>query len=207
MKYDPEKHHRRSIRLRGYDYSRAGVYFVTICTQDRICMFGHVEHGQMRLNDAGCMVAAEWDALAARFPTVASDTFVVMPNHVHGIIVIAPHDPVGAGLVPAHDNVPAHDEINRATTRVAPTVGDIIGAFKSLSTVNYTHGVKTQRWPAFACRLWQRNYYEHIIRNEESLTRAQEYIMENPIRWEFDRVNPNRIADGQSPGDIESWAV
>jgi len=110
MPYDPNRHHRRSIRLKGYDYSQAGAYFITICTQDRACLFGKVVNGEMRLNDAGRMVLAEWNMLPERFPHVVLDAFVVMPNHVHGIVVItnpATDDTattaptiVGTGLVP-----------------------------------------------------------------------------------------------------------
>ena len=110
MPYDPNRHHRRSIRLKGYDYSQAGAYFITICTQDRACLFGKVVNGEMQLNDAGRMVLAEWNMLPERFPHVVLDAFVVMPNHVHGIVVItnpATDDTattaptiVGTGLVP-----------------------------------------------------------------------------------------------------------
>ena len=182
MGFDPERHHRRSLRLKGYDYTQAGAYFVTICTQDRACLFGEVVGDAMRLNDAGRMVVAEWERLAKRFPGVELDAFVVMPNHVHGILVIT--DPVGAGLVPAHDG---------ATTRVAPTVGDIVGAFKSRTTVGYIHGVKARGWPPFRRRLWQRNYYEHIIRHDESLNRIRRHIAENPLRWHLDRENPQAV--------------
>lgn len=88
MRYDPERHHRRSIRLRGYDYARAGAYFITICTQDRACWFGEVVDGQMRLNDAGRMAAAAWADLSLRFPGVAVRAYVVMPNHFHGIVIL-----------------------------------------------------------------------------------------------------------------------
>lgn len=191
MKYDPAKHHRRSIRLRGYDYSQAGAYFITLCTQDRACLFGDVADGVMRLNDAGQMVCAEWEALPQRFPTIVLDAFVVMPNHAHGIIITdhAGVGDVGAGLVPAQD-MPDLTGATGATTRVAPTVGDIVGAFKSVTTVLYTRGVKQSGWPAFRGRLWQRNYYEHIIRNEKSLNRIRKYILDNPARWDMDRDNP-----------------
>ena len=195
MKYDATKHHRRSIRLKGYDYSQAGAYFVTIVTQDRACLFGEVVGGEMQLNDAGRIVLAEWDTLPGRFPTVELDAFIVMPNHVHGIIAISTDDMtsnagvnVGAGLVPAlRATIRA---TIRATTRVAPTVGDIVGAFKSLTTVLYTHGVKQSGWPSFRGRLWQRNYHEHIIRNDESLNRIRQYILDNPACWASDRENP-----------------
>ena len=89
MKYDPDKHHRRSIRLKGYDYSQAGAYFVTICTQDRECLFGDVVDGEMRLNDAGQMVHRIWNDLSVKYPDIEMDEFVVMPNHVHGIIMLS----------------------------------------------------------------------------------------------------------------------
>jgi putative transposase len=182
MPYDPNRHHRRSIRLKGYDYSQAGAYFITLCTQDRACLFGKVVNGEMRLNDAGRMVLAEWHRLPERFPQVVLDAFVVMPNHVHGILVIT--DP--ASTVGATTRV--------APTRVAPTVGNIIGAFKSRVTVEYIRGVKTSGWPPFRGRLWQRNYYEHIIRNERALNAIRRYILENPLRWHLDRENPARTA-------------
>jgi REP element-mobilizing transposase RayT len=212
MRYDPKKHHRRSIRLKGYDYSQAGAYFVTICTQDRACLFGEVVDGEMRLNDVGRMVVAEWERLPERFPDVALDAFVVMPNHIHGIIVITHPDRVGAGLVPAqegdHEGRPYDTDPDRttgtgATTRVAPTVGDVVSAFKSSVTVEYARGVKTFGWLPFRRRLWQRNYYEHIIRSEDSLNRIRQYIVENPARWVFDRENLLALA----PEREDAWAL
>jgi putative transposase len=185
-----DRHHRRSIRLKGYDYSLAGAYFVTISTQDRVCVFGDVVAGVMRLNEAGRMVSTEWDTLLARFPGVDLDAFVVMPNHIHGIIVFATWVSVGAPLVGAQDVASNKTIDDRATTRVAPTLGDVVGAFKSRVTVEYTRGVKTKGWPAFRRRLWQRNFYEHIIRNEASLNHIRQYILDNPARWAFDRDNP-----------------
>jgi REP element-mobilizing transposase RayT len=236
------------MRMKGYDYSQAGAYFVTICTQGRACLFGEVVDGEMRLNDAGRMVVAEWERLPALFPNVVLDAFVVMPNHIHGIVILTdPADdatdgataigatisgattggaatggattggattrvapttagddatPVGAGLVPAPSvpapstpaqSVPAPSVPALSTPAPsvpAPTLGDVIGAFKSRVTVEYTRGVKTLGWTPFDRRLWQRNYYEHIIRNEEALNRIRRYIVENPIRWAFDRENP-----------------
>ena len=233
MRFDPERHRRRSMRLKGYDYSQAGAYFVTICTQGRACLFGEVVDGEMRLNDAGRMVVAEWERLPALFSNVVLDAFVVMPNHIHGIVILTdPADdatdgataigatisgattggattrvapttagddatPVGAGLVPAPStpapstpaqSVPAPSTPDPSTP--APTLGDVIGAFKSRVTVEYARGVRTFGWTPFDRRLWQRNYYEHIIRNEETLNCIRRYIAENPIRWAFDRENP-----------------
>jgi REP element-mobilizing transposase RayT len=224
VKYDPAKHHRRSIRLKEYDYTKAGAYFLTIVTQDRVCLFGEVVDGEMRLNDVGDMVHQEWTNLPNRFPNIDLDAFIVMPNHIHGIIAITDATPiVGAGLVPAqHDDavitsgattsgattsrattsrattsrattsgaITSGAITSGATTRVAPTVGNIVGAFKSITTVRYTHGVKHYGWLPFRGRLWQRNYYEHIIRNEGSLHRIREYIINNQSRWEMDKENP-----------------
>ncbi len=201
MKYDPAKHHRRSIRLKGYDYAQAGAYFITMCTQDRACLFGDVVDGNMRLNDAGRMVVAEWAMLPERFPNVVLDAFVVMPNHVHGIIITTTS--VGAGLVPALDAGTAATGATTtgATTRVAPTVGDVVGAFKSRVTVEYVRGVNASGWPPFRGRLWQRNYYEHVIRDEVSLNRIRKYIRDNPAHWDLDRENPAVI----QPEAEDAW--
>ena len=198
---------RRSIRLKDYDYSQLGAYFVTLVTQDRSCLFGDVVDGAVQLNDAGRMVEAVWDDLPRRFPGIDLDAFVVMPNHVHGIIVIvgavgappadapapagAP-DPVGAPLVGAHD-VDARDA--RATTRVAPTrvaptLGDVVGAYKSVTTVKYTRAVQALDWPTFRRRLWQRNYYERVVRDDAALDRTRRYILDNPAQWGSDGQHP-----------------
>jgi len=190
-------HRRRSLRLKGYDYAVASGYFVTICTQDRACLFGDVVAGAMCLNEAGEMVAALWDGIAARFSGVEIDQFVVMPNHLHGILVLP-----GAGVITR--------VATGATTRVAPTdpaivgaplvgaplaparLSDVVGAFKSLATVGYISGVKAKGWPEFRGRLWQRNYYEHVIRNETALDRIRRYVDDNPAHWEFDDENPRK---------------
>lgn len=190
-KYDPHKHHRRSIRLKGYDYSQSGYYFVTICVQNHDCLFGGCSNGVMHLNAAGEMVVRVLLSLIERFPTIKIESFVVMPNHIHFIIQF-----VGTGLVPAQ-GVPDTQEgatTDGATTRVAPTkvptLGDVVGAFKSITTHQYTVGVKEEDWQAFNGRLWQRNYYEHIIRNERGLNVIREYVQNNPIVWEQDSLHP-----------------
>jgi len=322
MPYDPQRHHRRSIRLKGYDYRQPGAYFVTICTQDRACLFGEVVDGEMRLNDAGRMVERWWRELNRKFPHIRTDVFVVMPNHIHGIIVIEPVKPVGADprVCPdgewdapmgasrpdgpdaqrgAHAGVPrpggsddelgahvgaprpggpdahrgAHvgaplpggfdDELgahagvprpggpdaqrgahigaplpggsdaHRGAHIGAPLPGgsddelgthagvprpggpdahrgahvgaslpEIVQWFKTMTTNEYIRGVKQSGWTPFRGRLWQRSYYEHIIRNEESLNRIRRYIAENPLRWHVDRENMNRT--GIDP-DEEHW--
>lgn len=178
-KYNPNIHHRRSIRLKGYDYSQAGLYFITICCQDRICRFGHVENEEMILNDAGQMVENEWLKLPERFNNIELHKFVVMPNHFHAILEI-----VGATLVVAPDDTGQPQGI--APTK-PKTVGDMVGAFQSIVTVKYIRGVKTLGWQPFNGKLWQRNYYEHIIRNEKSYQRISEYIINNPAKWKDDK--------------------
>ena len=184
MKYSSGLYHRRSIRLKGYDYSKAGFYFITICVKDRKCMFGEIVKDKMELNMAGIMVKNEWINITNRFPNVHLHQFVVMPNHFHAILEIL----VGATLVVAPDNLVAPDN-KGATTRVAPTrtVGDIVGAFQSIVTVEYIHGVKNHGWVSFDGKLWQRNYYEHIIRNEKSYQRISDYIVNNPSNWDEDK--------------------
>lgn len=256
MTYDPNIHHRHSIRLKGYDYSQEGLYFITICVQDRVCLFGNVgaplvgaqhnndfqynndpqynndvqigrpqghaptraqndddaqnnvnapnmgvqnddgsldDDGQnglldingrpeigrpqghaptgdrhddvpiMILNDAGKMIETEWLKLTERFRNIELHEYVVMPNHFHGILQIVDVSSMGK------------------------TVGDMVDAFKSITTVEYIHGVKTLGWDQFNRKLWQRNYHEHIIRDEQSYQRISDYIINNPTKWQDDK--------------------
>ena len=189
-RYNPDHHHRRSIRLRGYDYTQAGAYFVTMVVQGRLCLFGDVIGAEMRLNEAGEMAHRVWEALPHRFPGVEMGPSVVMPNHIHAITVL--HGTV-APLVGAQSTP------NRATTRVAPTLGDVIGAYKSLTTVEYVGGVQARGWTRFRDRLWQRNYYEHIVRDDESLGRIEGYILDNPANWSLDEENPLNVSTVSEP--------
>ena len=173
MKYDPDRHHRKSIRLKGYDYSQAGLYFITICTQHQQCLFGHVAKGQMVMNEPGEMVAQQWHDLIHRFNQIELHEFIVMPNHCHGIIEITVGVPLVGTPIDAH----------------TVTVGDIVGAFKSLTTNAYIKGVSQLGWEVFRNRLWQRNYYERIIRNQEAYLRISEYIQNNPSKWQKDIHN------------------
>jgi putative transposase len=204
MKYDPEKRRRRSIRLKGYDYGKAGAYFVTLCTQDRACLFGNVADDTMRLNDAGRIIEQWWFELNRKLPTAEIDEFVVMPNHFHGIVVI----PVGADrrVGPeskgAHTGAPLPD--SRAAhqgTHAGVPLPTVIQWFKAMTTNESIRGVKAVSWPSFNGRLWQRNYYEHIIRNEDSLNRIRQYIIDNPARWAFDRENPAATTPEPEPED------
>jgi REP element-mobilizing transposase RayT len=213
MKYDPKMHHRRSIRLPGYDYASPGSYFVTVCTHQRKLLFGEVIAGQMHRNALGDIVHAEWYATERVRPEVRLDAFVVMPNHLHGILEIID---VGAsrGLAPrAHAR--ADNAEMRATHRVAPTagarsrphgpapgsIGAILGQIKSLTkkAINKTRGTPGRP-------VWQPNYHEHVIRNEKELQRVREYICNNPLRWPSDRENPARQSDAADEiADIVSW--
>ena len=165
-------HDRRSPRLKDYDYAQAGAYFVTICTQDRACLFGDVADGEMRLNDAGRMVRAVWEELPDRYPGIETDAFVVMPNHVHGIIVIVGSGPVvGAGprACPDHNQTPTQIGQPQGVAPTGLSLSDAVHRFKTLTTKRYADGVRDHGWPLFRSRLWQRNYYEHVIRNEREL--------------------------------------
>ena len=176
IKMETEKYHRRSIRLKDYDYSRIGAYFVTIRTHSNRNVFGNVVNGKMQVSKYGRIVETEWRKTASIRNNVKLDIFVVMPNHFHGIILISENVFVGA------------------TRRVAPTphgpkpnsVGAIVGQLKSIVT-------KKIRKMGLSDFRWQRNYYEHIIRNENELNCVREYIVNNPLQWQFDRENPERI--------------
>jgi len=177
MTYDPQKHHRRSIRLKGYNYSQPGAYFVTICTYQRRCLFGDIVGEDMELNEFGEIARQCWSAIPEHFPRARMDQFVIMPNHMHGIIWIVDN------IVGAKNFSPLQQP--RGTSK---TIGSIIRGFKI--------GVTTwARQHTDVHTVWQRNYYEHIIRDEESLNRIREYIVTNPVRWHLDRENPNRTGE------------
>ncbi len=184
MTYNSDKHHRRSIRIKGYDYSQDGLYYITVCAQNRICLFGKIDNGKMILNDVGKMLENEWLKLAERFKNIVLHEYVVMPNHCHAILEI-----VGASLVVAPNN--GNTQIIGQPQGIAPTIGDIIGAFKSITTMEYIRGVKNGIWQPFNKKLWQRNYWdywEHIIRNEKSYIQISEYIINNPENWKNDTL-------------------
>jgi REP element-mobilizing transposase RayT len=196
MTYNSDIHHRRSIRLRNFDYASAGAYFVTICAQGRECLFGEVVDGVMAANDAGRMVEKWWCELALKFPLVEPDSFVTMPNHFHGIIFL-----VGADLCVRPDLLDRPSEIGH-THRCAPTqdiksgvhagasLPTIIQWFKTMTTNEYMKNVSQSAWPPFPGRLWQRNYFERVIRNDAELDKFRNYILHNPARWTEDEENP-----------------
>jgi len=270
--YNPKIHHRRSIRLKGYDYSKAGLYFITICCQNRICRFGKIvvirseqntmgrpqgyaptvdkstvdkstvnkstsmqsEIQIMKLNDAGKMVDEQWQAMVNRFPNVELHEYCIMPNHFHCILEIV-EGPVGEPLVGTQSikgrpqgsaptsaptsastntptsaptstptniptTAPTTDRLTTNTpTYTSPTdtkndgkpknktIGDMMDAFKSIITVEYIRGVKNKGWERFDGKLLQRDYYEHIIRDEHEYQRISEYIINNPSKWKGDK--------------------
>jgi len=173
-----KKYNRRSIRLQRYDYSLPGAYFITICI--------HKQKMLLKIKDVQMMIRSVWSSLPDRFFSLKLDEFAIMPNHIHAILCI---NIVGADLVSAltkADLVSAH---NKTTPMSAPTISRVVQTFKSITTYKYVLGVKENNWPLFDNRLWQRNYYDHIIRSEKSLSYIREYIVNNPIRWEFDKEN------------------
>ncbi len=208
MTYDPEKHHRRSIRLPGYDYTQSGAYFVTICAHERQCMFGEIVDGKMQLNGFGGIVEKWWREIPHHFVNVEIDYDIIMPNHFHGILWILQNR--GGEVTSPPPSVYTNDRRGEVTSPLPsvytngrgggitppprkPTLGQIIAYFKYQSTKLIN---EIRQSPGVA--VWQRNYYEHIIRNEKDLNRIREYIINNPLRWQFDRENPN----GQ-PDDVE----
>jgi len=180
MQYNHDIHRRCTIRLRGYDYAQAGAYFITICTQNRECLFGDIADGEMRMNAAGRMVLKIWNDLPQRFSNAEIDIVAVMPNHLHGIVSLHRRgDPCDRPLPSATKGGTLPDSIGR-----------LVQAFKSITTHQYIHGVKEQGWRPFPNRLWQRNYWEHIIRDEPELENTCAYIQNNPAQWAEDALNP-----------------
>lgn len=169
MKYNPDIHHRHSIRLKGYDYSQPGAYFVTIVTHQRQCLFGEIVNGKINLNDGGKIAEQFWNDIPKHFPNTIMDEFVIMPNHIHGIIILNNN-----GLIIGAKNFsPQQNERPRGTTQ---SIGSIVRGFKIGVT-------KWFRQNSNIHSVWQRNYYEHIIRNEIELNKIREYILNNPLNW------------------------
>ncbi len=193
VKFDLQKHHRRSIRLRGYDYAQAGGYFVTICTHQRTCLFGDITDGKMELNVIGRVVAEEWTRSSKVRQEIELDEWAVMPNHLHGIVMISTSNVVGATDVGAHGRAPL-------LQRNSQSLGSFIAGFKSAVTTRINRLRDTPRAP-----IWQRNYYEHIIRTERELDVIREYIHNNPLKWSLDLDNPVNFAKRPPPEMVEGY--
>jgi putative transposase len=203
MKYDPAKHKRRSIRLKGYDYSAPGAYFITICTHQRQYLFGQIVAGQMELNATGLWVQACWQRLPHSFLPLTLDVFVIMPNHLHGILWLGNASRGGDDTSRRGEafgqKFLEQSEISRPNASPLPnpnvgpihpngtqpgTIATIIQNFKSISTRRINQLQNSAGHP-----LWQRNYYEHVIRDNTALQRIRNYIRNNPLTWEQDQLH------------------
>ena len=197
MKFDPFKQHRRSIRLRGYDYSQAGAYFVTICVQHRECLFGDVIASEMHLNSFGEVMLKWWNELPRYYPPVELDEYVMMPNHMHGIIVITD---VGAGS--PRPAISFNGETGRGDP--APTekrtLGQLVGYFKFQATKE----INQLRDTPYA-KVLQRDYYEHIIRNDREWDAIAKYIRDNPANWNADPDNPMNFPKHPPPQSADDY--
>ncbi len=154
-------------------------------------MFGDIVNDQMRLNEAGIMVSTWWRKVGGKFSSVQTDEYIIMPNHFYGIVNVKgqPH-----GVAPTDNATEQHNDRSGQPRRVAPTLGDIVNWFETMTTNQYIRGVNQNGWSPFGGKLWQRNYYEHIIRNEEELNQVRQYIAENPFNWGTDEENPDVTA-------------
>lgn len=205
-KYDPQIHHRHSIRMKDYDYSRAGLYFITICVKDRECLFGNIMDGKMILSDTGSMIEKWYLKLENNYTDIECGEFIVMPNHFH-CIIINNGIPVGADprVCPKTHNEPKNNNEpsilgeqpildESLILGEQPILGEHMGSplrsvvqwFKTMSTNEYIRGVKNNGWQSFNGKLWQRNYWEHIIRDGKSNQKISDYIINNPINWHND---------------------
>ena len=183
------KCNRTSMRLNEYDYSKAGYYFITACSHNKINFFCD----NMIINNSGKMLEKEWLNLINRFENIQLHEFIVMPNHIHGIIEICENL--------CQKGHPQGD---------APTISNIVGAFKSITTNEYINGVKNFNWQRFDKKLWQRNYWDHIIRDKNEYNRIAKYIINNSNNWIKDKLNGgdgNVVMEQQSPYAEESWMI
>ena len=180
MEIQQEIKHRQSIRLKKYDYAQPGAYFVTVVSQKRMNIFGEIVNGEMHLNQAGKIVEQTWLEIPKHFPNINVDIFIIMPNHIHGIIQIMENAHVGARHA---------SPLQKPQNGVKPqSIGAIIGSFKSAVTrqLHQTRIINQEN-------IWQRNYYEHIIRDEADTQQIADYIETNPINWQYDHENIEHI--------------
>jgi len=199
VKYNPNIHHRKSIRLKGYDYSQAGLYFVTICTQNRECLFGNITDAKMILNDAGKMVEKCWYEIPNHFPNTRLHPMVVMPNHFHGIIE----------LVGTKNHSPVVGAKNISPLRSpSKTIGSVVRGFK-IGVTKWFREKYPNHFPV-GQSVWQRNYWEHIIQNENEYHRITQYIINNPVKWYNDKLHNsdgNIVLEPQIKYGNEPWMI
>ena len=177
------KQNRQSIRLQGYDYSRKGAYFITICAKNRQCLFGKIADDKMVLNMYGKIIQGEWIESSKIRKEIRLDHFIVMPNHIHGIIFITNQNPSSRSTETNNVGATGRSPLPRGPK--PKSLGSFVAGFKSIVTKRINELRKT---PGIS--VWQRNYYDHIIRNENELHQTREYIVNNPAKWEYDRENP-----------------
>jgi putative transposase len=185
MKKYSKENGRKNMRLQGYDYSRAGLYFLTIVVQNRLNLYGHIKNWKMILNDAGQMIEKWYREIENKYPDKNCHEMVVMPNHFHCIIENMEMDAHGP-------NNPENDVNNKYglhNKKIGATISGVMDWFKTMTTNEYIRGVKNNNWNRFEGKLWQRNYYDHIIRNGSDYERISSYIIENAERWENDKFN------------------
>jgi len=176
VRYDPKEHRSRSLRLKDYDYSQEGAYFVTICTHGKVPSLGNVVDGETRLTGTGMIAAGCWEEIPKHFPNVALDAFVVMPNHIHGILMIR------------RDTACRVSTVERFGKPVANSLPTIIRSYKSAVTKQVNELRRSPGSP-----VWQRNYYEHVIRDEKDLNEVREYVTNNALKWDLDSENPANL--------------
>jgi len=201
MKFDPDKHHRRSIRLKGYDYSRPGAYYVTICVHNRECLFGDITDGEMHLNEYGKIVQTEWLKSSEIRDEIELDAYQIMPNHFHCIVIIRKGTMDRRDerpFVPTQPIAPAWpiattSSIDPVIFKMKPkSLSSLMAGFQSpvTSKINQLRGTPKQD-------VWQRNYFDRIIRNDNELNRIRKYIIENPMKWNLDNKNPNNYTENK----------
>lgn len=206
MNYNSERHNRKSIRLIGYDFSSKGLYYLTICVQNRLCLFGNVVDNQLKLNDAGKMIMKWYYEIENKYPDKKCHNMVVMPNHFHCIIengssinmnihVRDSHldDHVGTSLRGCPNDIRnenAPPQYGMDNKKHNASIFDVMDWFKTMTTNEYIRGVKQLGWERFDQRLWQKRYWDHVIRNNVDFSRIDKYIDENPGKWIGDKINP-----------------
>ncbi len=181
--YDPDRHHRRSIRLKDWDYSEAGAYFVTIVTYQRAMLFGEIVAGALTLSPGGEIVKQEWLKSEVIRKEITLDEFIVMPNHLHAIVWI--NNP------PEFASKETERSSNDLICIIPRSLGSMMIGFKSSATSRLNRMRNTP-----GCSVWQRSYHDHIIRNAQELQAIRAYIQNNPLNWQLDAENPNRLYRG-----------